>query len=222
MNVTTLAAAMTATDVQASLAAGTGVTGRGDYGVNTAVLYVEEEAMEVVSITGLQSATLPAVRRGANATKITAHPVGSRVHVATPAETAPSYSSPARTAGPNQPNMLTTTLSTAGAETLTPAQVLGGLILRDPNGAGRTDTMPTAALLLATMPGVVVDSSFEFTIRNTADAAETITVAAGTGGTISGTATIAQNNSKAFRVVWTNVTAGSEAYTAYSLGTVVH
>lgn len=223
MNVTTLAAAMTATDLQASLVSGTGVTGRGEYNVPTAILYVEEEAMEVVSITGLQSATLPSVRRGALATKITAHPIGARVHVATPSETSPSYSSPPRTPGPNQPNKLVTTLNTAGDLTLTTAQILGGLILRDPNGGARTDTLPTAALLLAAMPaGVLIDTSFRFTIRNTADAAETITVAAGTGGTLSGTATIAQNNSKEFLVVFTNVSAGSEAYTAYSLGTVVH
>jgi hypothetical protein len=116
-----------------------------------------------------------------------------------------------------------TTLSTAGALTLTAAQVLGGLILRDPNGGARTDTLPTAALLLAAIQNegqFEAGTSFEFTIRNTADAAETITVAAGTGGTTSGTMTIAQNNSKRFVVVFTNTS--TAAYTIYSLGTVVH
>lgn len=112
-----------------------------------------------------------------------------------------------------------TTDSTAGALTYTAAQLLGGLILRDPNGAGRSDVTPTATLLLAALPGAVVGTSFDFTIRNTADAAETITVTAGTGATLSGTMTIAQNNQKAFRVVITNV--GTPAYTVYSLGTVV-
>jgi hypothetical protein len=122
------------------------------------------------------------------------------------------------------------TLTTAGPLTLTAAQVLGGMLLRDPNGAGRTDTLPTAALLLAALKGDALHeldgpdagASFEFVIRNTADAAETITVAAGTGGTTSGTMTIAQNNSKLFLVVFTNIKPGSEAYTVYSIGTFVH
>ena len=115
-----------------------------------------------------------------------------------------------------------TTDSTAAAVTYTAAQLLGGIILRDPNGGGRSDVTPTAALLKAALPGIAVGTGFEFTIRNTADAAETITVTAGTGATLSGTMTIAQNNSKRFLVVFTNVTTGSEAYTVYSLGTVVH
>jgi hypothetical protein len=120
------------------------------------------------------------------------------------------------------PKMAATTDSTAGNLTYTAAMLLGGIILRDPNGAGRSDVTPTAALLLAAIPGAVVGTAFEFTIRNTADAAETITVTAGTGATLSGTMTIAQSNSKRFLVVFTNVTAASEAYTLYSLGTVVH
>ncbi len=114
------------------------------------------------------------------------------------------------------------TVDTATAVTLTAAQLLGGLILEDPNGGAVTATLPTAALLVAAMPDAIVGSAFEFTIRNTADAAETITVAAGDGGTASGTMTIGQNNTKRFLVVLTNVTPSSEAYTVYSLGTVVH
>lgn len=124
--------------------------------------------------------------------------------------------------GPVLPLVTPTTDTTAGAVTLTAAQLLGGLILRDPNGAGRSDVFPTAALLVAAIPGATIGTSFNVTIRNTADAAETITMTAGTGCTISGTATIAQNNSKTFLIRLTGVTAGSEAYTAYSLGTVVH
>ena len=127
-----------------------------------------------------------------------------------------------RLSGPAIPLAAPVTITTAAAVTLTAAQLLSILILRDPNGAARTDVLPTAALLVEAVAGAIVGSSFEFTIRNTADAAETITVSAGTGGTVSGTATIAQNNSKRFLVVLTNVTLGSEAYTAYSLGTVVH
>lgn len=113
-----------------------------------------------------------------------------------------------------------TTDATAGALTYTAAQLLGGLILRDPAGAGRSDVTPTAAAIVAAIPGCAIGSSFEFTIRNAADAAETITVTAGTDVTLSGTMTIAQNNSKRFKAVVTAV--GTPAVTIYSLGTVVH
>lgn len=113
-------------------------------------------------------------------------------------------------------------IATAGAATYTIDQLKTGLILRDPNGAGRSDVTPTAALIVAGFTGAVEGTWFEFTIRNDADAAETITVTAGSGVTLSGTMTIAQSNSKAFRVQLTAVASGSEAVTVYSLGTVVH
>lgn len=115
-----------------------------------------------------------------------------------------------------------TTKTTAGAVTYSAAELLGGLILRDPAGAGRSDVTPTAALIVAGISGAIVGSSFEFTIRNTADDAETITVTAGSGVTLSGTMTIAQNNSKRFLAVVTNIGSGTEAVTIYSLGTIVH
>ncbi|MDX9788896.1 MAG: hypothetical protein RBT11_19120 [Desulfobacterales bacterium] len=114
------------------------------------------------------------------------------------------------------------TINTAGVATYTAANLVGGLILRDPAGAGREDVTPTAAQIVAAVAGAIVTSSFEFTIRNTADGDETITVTAGAGITLSGTMTIAQNNSKRFLAVVTNATAEAEAVTIYSLGTVVH
>lgn len=118
--------------------------------------------------------------------------------------------------------MAAATLTTASDQTYTVTHLLGGLLLRDPNGGARADTLPTAADLVAAIPGAVVGTAFEWTLRNTADQNETITVGAGSGGTVSGTATVAQNNTKRFLFVLTNVTAAAEAYTAYSLGTVVH
>lgn len=117
------------------------------------------------------------------------------------------------------PQVTVSTLTSAGAVTYTAAQLLGGLILRDPNGSARTDILPTAELLIAAIPAVAVGASFQFDLRNTADASETITVSAGTGGTTSGTMTVAQNNGKRFVVVITNATQGSATYTIYSLGT---
>lgn len=118
------------------------------------------------------------------------------------------------------PTITPSTITTAAAVTYSAAQVLGGLILRDPAGAGRADLLPTAAALVAAIPGAAAGVSFEFTIRNTADAAETITVTTNTGLTLSGTMTVAQNNSKRFLARITVATEGSEAVTVYSLGTV--
>lgn len=115
-----------------------------------------------------------------------------------------------------------TTKNTAGVVTYAAAELIGGMILRDPAGANRDDVSPDAADIVAGIPGCIVGSSFEFTVRNTADAAETITMTAGTGVTLSGTMTIAQNNSKRFLAVVTNIGSGTEAVTIYSLGTVVH
>ena len=115
-----------------------------------------------------------------------------------------------------------TTKATAGAVNYSAAEFKGGLILRDPAGASRSDVTPTAALIVAAIAGCIASSSFGLTIRNDADAAETITITAGAGVTLSGTMTIAQNNSKGFLIVVTNAGSGTEAVTIYSLGTFVH
>lgn len=112
-----------------------------------------------------------------------------------------------------------TTITTAGVVTYTAAQFLGGLILRDPNGSARSDVSPTASQLIAAMPGATIGQSFQFDLVNTADASETITLTAGTGVTVAGTATVAQNNGKRWIVYITNTTKGSEAVTVRSLGT---
>jgi len=114
--------------------------------------------------------------------------------------------------------MTVTTEVTADAHTYTAAELLGGMILRDPAGGARSDPTDTAANIIAAITQAGAGNSFEFTIRNTANAAETITVTAGTGVTLSGTMTIAQNNSKRFLCV---VTSGTTV-TIYSLGTVTH
>lgn len=114
------------------------------------------------------------------------------------------------------------TISDASDVTLTTAQLLGGLILRDPNGGARTDTTPTASEIIDAIYEARDDTTKLLMIRNTADAAETITVAGGTGVTISGTATIAQNNTKIFLVHVDDISGGSEAVTLYSIGTLTH
>lgn len=116
------------------------------------------------------------------------------------------------------------TIDTAAAVTFSPEQLLGGLILRDPNGGDRADLVPSAAAMLthlrAAGTGGSFLPSFEFTIRNTANANETITLTtdSGTTVTMSGTMTIGQNNTKRFQWVQT----GAATATVYSLGTAVH
>lgn len=115
------------------------------------------------------------------------------------------------------------TTNTAGALTYTVPQLLTGWIRRDTNGAARTDTLPTAAQLVAGYPGLAVNDGFDFNLRNTSSGAFAVTLAVGAGGTLdaASTATVAQLNTKIFRILMTNVTLGSEAYTLYSLGTLV-
>ncbi len=110
--------------------------------------------------------------------------------------------------------------NTAGALTLTAAMVLGGTLLRDPNGAGRTDVLPTAALLVAAVPSAQVGDVVALYVANCADAAETITMSAGAGGTwkatqIAASRIVGQNASRYVFVRLTNVGAGTEAYDAW-------
>jgi hypothetical protein len=112
-------------------------------------------------------------------------------------------------------------IATAGAATYTAAQVLSGIIVRDCAGAGRTDTFPTAALLVAAINKPAVGDTLRVHIVNGSDAAETITLAAGTGGGFdtNQTATsrvIGQNTSKDVYIRLTGVVSGSEAYVIYA------
>lgn len=110
--------------------------------------------------------------------------------------------------------------NTAGPLTITAAMVIGGSLLRDPNGAGRTDVLPTAALLVAAFTTPQVGDIVKLYVVNCADAAETITMSAGTGGTWNvnqpaAARVITQNNSRWVFIRLTNVTSGAEAYSCW-------
>jgi hypothetical protein len=111
---------------------------------------------------------------------------------------------------------MTVTAKTVTA-TLTAAELLGGFIDGTPTAAA-TYTLPTGTLMAAALNQAGVGNAIEFTIKNSAGGAYTITVAVGTGGTGKGTLTIAQNNSKRFLLIMT----AAATYDVYSLGTVVH
>lgn len=125
----------------------------------------------------------------------------------------------ARVSTLNYPTVTPTAIDLGGSNgTLTVAELLSGLLLIDPNG-NVTATLPTAVQIIAGINGVDTDCAFRVEVINTAGGAETLTIAAGSGGTLVGTATIAQSNNKAFLVVITSIVSGSEAYKIYSLGT---
>lgn len=113
----------------------------------------------------------------------------------------------------------------AGAQTLKAAQILGGFIIGVPTAAANYTT-DTAANIVNAIQNAQVGSVIQFTLRNGAAAADTITLLAGTGVTLhSGdTMTVAQNNQKTFLVVVTalpDVYGNGATATIYSMGTVV-
>ena len=93
--------------------------------------------------------------------------------------------------------------------TLTPALVLNG----SSDGSGltgtRTLTTPTAAELVAALPGALVGTSVEHTF--VAAGGYDIVLAVGAGVTLLGGDTVTADTSGKFRVRLTNVTSGAEA-----------
>ncbi len=112
-----------------------------------------------------------------------------------------------------------TDITTAANVIYSASEMLNGIILRDPNGAPRSDTTDTAANIVASVHDAVVGSSYEFTVFNTADANESVTLLAGTDVTLdpNGVFVMDENESRTFKVVFTNVTPASEAVTVYSI-----
>lgn len=102
------------------------------------------------------------------------------------------------------------TLANAAGQTLTAAQLLGGVL--DRSGAVTvSDTTPTAAALVAAYPGVSVGDCRQLKIRNRNTG--TLTLLAGAGVTLEGTTTIPTVNTRTYSVRFTNVTPGAAAVT---------
>lgn len=111
-------------------------------------------------------------------------------------------------------------VTTTGNVTYTYAQVLSGIITRDTGSSARTDTLPTAALLVPQIEGAEVGSTIRLLIRNTSAGAGTLTIAAGTGGTLSGTTATSQIPYLQQEEYLIRVTAvgSTPTYTVYGLG----
>ncbi len=115
----------------------------------------------------------------------------------------------------------TATVSVAtvsGAATLTAAQVLSGIVFHA-SGAGAALNTPSAADIVAALGGAMSGTGVRVHIRNTGAGSSTLT--AGAGVTLSGTAATATLNAKTWVFVVTSNVVGSEAVTAYSLGSTV-
>jgi hypothetical protein len=101
--------------------------------------------------------------------------------------------------------------------TLTVNNLRGGLISIT---AAATVTLPTAALLVAGVPGAAANNSFDFAVVNTSGAIFTLGAGGATilGDIRTGLASATESGSSQWRVRITTATAGSEAYTVYRLG----
>jgi hypothetical protein len=101
--------------------------------------------------------------------------------------------------------------SLAAAATVTPQQLSGGLFVF--NGAAGNLTLPTVADLEADISSAQrVNAAFDFYVINT-DAADVVTLAAGTGWSIVGVAAVAVSSSAHFRARKT----GETTWVAYRL-----
>ena len=86
----------------------------------------------------------------------------------------------------------------------------------DTNATPGTLTTRTAVQMFADIPGVIAGMTYLLIIRNSSAAAAVLTVAAGTGVTLTGTMTIPQDAARLFHVVMTS----NVACTFQSLGTL--
>lgn len=102
-------------------------------------------------------------------------------------------------------------LPAAANTTATAAQCVNGTFDNSAATGVNVLTMPTAALLVAYLRGCLVGSTFDTVVVG--DAGSNLTVAAGTGGTLVGNATVVSGTSAVYRTRLTNVASGTEAYT---------
>lgn len=114
--------------------------------------------------------------------------------------------------------------TTIGDATISAAEILGGIYHRGTGvdlGAPRTDTLDTAANIVAAIPNAEVGDTVFFHVTNNSSTAQNLIITAGAGGTDKSAAaarTLAQNTSALFAVRLTNVTAAAEAYDLFRVG----
>lgn len=117
-------------------------------------------------------------------------------------------------AAPGSVPVQATDITAASNQTYSAAQLLGGYITRDPNGATRTDVTATGTQIDNARTSLVVGSYFDVTLKNTASAADDVDVNGGSGVTIVHTITVAQNETAVLRFIKT----GTATYDVVKLG----
>lgn len=117
---------------------------------------------------------------------------------------------------PSLGTTVNTAITTAGAGALTAAAIVGRLVTRSGPSGAYTDTVATAALIVAAVPGAVAGQSFILHVKNTVAFPQTLATA--TGITLSGTIIVPPLSTGIFLVTLTTVTASAEAVAIVGLG----
>lgn len=105
---------------------------------------------------------------------------------------------------------VSTSDGTAAGITYSTAQFVRSTVFtRSGPGAPFNDTTPTAAAIVAAMPGAEVNTGYEIWVRNTSGFA--LTLVGGLGVTLGGNTTISANQTRFYKVYATNVGSGTEA-----------
>ena len=117
------------------------------------------------------------------------------------------------------PGQITLAAPTA-TTTLTAAQSYNSIVRGVPSAAATYTTATAAAVVAAIGGDCAIGTSFRVVVINASAGANTITVAGGSGVTVSGVATVVQNASKEFIGYVAAVESGSEAITLYGLGSI--
>jgi len=106
------------------------------------------------------------------------------------------------------------TVATAtSTATLTVAQITAGILSANPSTSAASYTLPTGTLIDATLTNAKVGSTFDLVIVNLGTGSGDITIVAGTGITLAGSATVNDGTSAQIRFVRT----GDAAWTAYRI-----
>ena len=100
-------------------------------------------------------------------------------------------------------NPFTVTSASVGADTLTTDEFINGVYIQTGTPGAATKTTPSAAEIVAAIGEMAVGSVFEFVIDNGGDG--TLTLGAGDGVTLSGTATVLAAKNRRFMCVVTDV-----------------
>ncbi len=108
-----------------------------------------------------------------------------------PATTSPTPTSVVNSASGGGVLNVDTLVNTAGPATITAAQLINAYYTRDCNGADRTDTTDTAALIIAAFGGTAPQTGqrFSFIVKNTGTA-NNLTIAGVSGVTVTNQAVI--------------------------------